>query len=222
VINGYPQSDDNLLVNAELNAEPSRHCGKKGPFVKSKLILTLLTVGAAATVGTVATFSAFTSTTSNTGNSFASGTVDLDDSDGGTTPLYVESNKKPGDFVEKCIRVSYLGSLAATVKLYTGSTVTNPTLFNLKIERGSSLSGAFPGCAGFAPAADLYTGTLGNFASTHNTYANGIDAKGSAWAQNNTVDYRFTVTQNDDPTVDAHTSVTSSGLHNFTWEAHSS
>ena len=215
MINGYPQSDENLLVNAEL----SRHCGAKGFSVKSKLILTLLTVGAAATVGTIATFSAFSSTTSNTGNSFASGTVDLDDSDGGTTALYVESNKKPGDFVEKCIRVSYLGSLAATVKLYTGSTVTNGTLFNLKIERGSSLSGAFPACAGFTPGATLYDGTLGGFASTYTDYASGVDAKGSAWAQNNTVDYKFTVTQNDDPTVDAHTSVTSSGLHNFTWEA---
>jgi hypothetical protein len=187
--------------------------------VKNKLILTLVVVGAAAAAGSIATFSAFSSTTSNSGNSFASGTVDVDDNDGGSTALYVESNKKPGDFVEKCIRVTYVGSLAATIKLYTTTTVTNGSLFNLKIERGSGLSGAFPSCTDFAAAATLYDGTLGNFASTKTDWASGIDAKGSAWAQNNAVDYRFTVTQNDDTTVDAHTSVTSSGSHSFTWEA---
>jgi hypothetical protein len=101
--------------------------------VKNKLILTLVVVGAAAAAGTIATFSAFSSTTSNSGNSFASGTVDIDDNDGGSTPLYVESNKKPGDFVEKCSRVTYVGSLASSVKLYTASSITNGSLFNLKI-----------------------------------------------------------------------------------------
>jgi hypothetical protein len=187
--------------------------------VKNKLILTLVVVGAAAAAGTIATFSAFSSTTSNSGNSFASGTVDIDDNDGGSTPLYVESNKKPGDFVEKCIRVTYVGSLASSVKLYTASSITNGSLFNLKIERGSGLSGSFPSCTGFSAGATLYDGSLGAFASTHQNWSNGLDARGSAWAQNDAVDYRFTVTQNDDTTVDAHTSVTSSGSHNFTWEA---
>jgi hypothetical protein len=191
----------------------------KGLFVKSKLILTLLTVGAAATVGTVATFSAFSSTTSNTGNSFASGTVDVDDNDGGTTALYVESNKKPTDSVEKCIKVTYLGSLAATLKLYTPSTIANGTLFNLKIERGTQTTGVFPACGDFAAGATLFNNTLGSFAASHSGWTNGLDARGSAWAQNDAVAYRFTVTQNDDTTVDAHTSVTSSGSHDFTWEA---
>jgi len=38
-------------------------------------------------------------------------------------------------------------------------------------------------------------------------------------ALGDTVAYRFTVTQNDDPTPDAHTSVQSSGSRDFTWEA---
>ena len=59
---------------------------------------------------------------------------------------------------------------------------------------------------------------LGSFATT---YAGGYPGKagGTAWAQNDTVDYRFTITQNDDATANAHTAVKSSGAHDFTWEA---
>jgi hypothetical protein len=32
-------------------------------------------------------------------------------------------------------------------------------------------------------------------------------------------EHRFTVTQNDDATANAHTAITSSGSHDFTWEA---
>lgn len=184
-----------------------------------KLLLTLMIVGIVASVGAYGTYSAFSGTTSNTGNSFSAGTVVIGDNDGGTTALYTESNKKPGDFVERCIRVTYTGSLGATVKLYTPSTITNGTLFNLKIERGSGLSGAFPSCAGFAAAATLYDSTLGGFATAHSSWTNGLDARGSAWAQNDAVDYRFTATVNDDPTPNAHTSAASSGSHDFTWEA---
>ena len=180
-----------------------------------KLLLTTLVVGATSAVAGLGVFAAFTATTDNTGNSIASGTVTISDNDSGVA-LYALSNMGPGSTTQRCMRVSYTGSLPSTVKLYRSNTVTNGAAFNLTVERGSGLSGAFPSCTGFTPAASVFTGTLGAFPTT---YATGPDARGSAWAQNDAVDYRFTITVVDDPTPNAHAAVVSSAAHSFTWEA---
>src|SRR5436189_260190 len=67
---------------------------------------------------------------------------------------------------------------------------------------------------------------LGSFAAFTATTTNtgnttGLDGKPTAgvWNTNDSVDYRFTITQNDDTTANAHTSVATSGAHTFTWEA---
>jgi Camelysin metallo-endopeptidase len=185
---------------------------------KKKILLTLLTLGVTASLATLATFSAFTATTANAGNSIDSGTVAISDNDAGSA-MYNVTNAKPGDSDVKCIRVTYTGSLASTVNLYMATPVTNGDLYSITIERGSGLSGAFPACDDFAPDATVFSGTLGSFQTTYDEYGDGLDARGSAWNTNDSVDYRFTITQNDDPTVGAHESVTSSGLHDFTWEA---
>jgi hypothetical protein len=180
-----------------------------------KLLLTTLVVGATSAVAGLGVFAAFTANTLNSNNSIASGTVALGDNDNDGS-LYVVSNGGPGATTQRCIHVSYLGTLPATVKLYRSNTVTNGTAFNLTVERGSGVTGGFPSCTGFTAAASIYTGTLGAFPTT---YATGVDAKGSAWAQNDAVDYRFTITVADDPTPNAHATAVSSGQHNFTWEA---
>jgi len=120
--------------------------------------------------------------------------------------------------VISCLRVTYTGSLASAVKLYASSAITNGTQFNLKVERGTQTTGAFPACGDFAATSTAYDGALGSFPST---YAAGLDGRSAAaaWATSDIVAYRFTVTQNDDPTPNAHTSVQSSGAHDFTWEA---
>jgi hypothetical protein len=184
---------------------------------KKKLLLTLLTLGVTASLATLATFSAFTATTANAGNSIDSGTVAISDNDAGSA-LYNVTNAKPGDAEASCITVTYTGSLASTVNLYMATPVTNGDLYNLQIERGSGAAG-FDDCTGFSPDAELYNGTLGTFQATYDEYADGLDARGSAWNTNDAVDYRITITQNDDPTVGAHEVVTSSGAHTFTWEA---
>ena len=183
-----------------------------------KISLTVLIAGLVAGVAAFGAFSAFSATTSNTGNSFASGTVAIGDNDGGSTALYASANNKPGVPVVSCIRVTYTGSLASDVKLYTPSTITNGTQFNLKVERGTQSTGVFPACGDFAPTSTAYDGALGAFPTT---YAAGADGKAAAaaWATNDIVAYRFTITAVDDATPDAHTTVTSSGSHDFTWEA---
>ncbi|MFN7133112.1 MAG: hypothetical protein ACK4N5_13620, partial [Myxococcales bacterium] len=140
-----------------------------------KILLTTLVVGATSTVAGMGVFAAFTATTDNPNNSIASGTVAINDNDGGTTALYTLANMGPGATTQRCIRVTYGGTLASTVKLYRSNTLTNGTAFNLQIERGSGVTGLFPSCTGFTSAATIYTGTLAGLGTT---YAGGIDARG--------------------------------------------
>lgn len=181
-----------------------------------KLLLTAAVLGGTLALAGTGVFAAFTAVTTNTGNSIASGTVTITDSDAGVSMYPSLTNQGPGATTQRCMRVTYTGSLASTVKLYLGGTITNGSAFNIQVERGTGLSGGFPSCTGFTTAATLYNGALGSFPTT---YAAGFDAKGSAWATGNTQDYRFTLTVVDDPTPGAHATVLNSGSHAFTWEA---
>src|SRR5215212_4763906 len=143
-------------------------------------------------VGVVVTSAAFTATTDNTGNRIEAGSVALSDSDAATGRLYDAPDQAPGAAngpAPHCLRVTYSGSLASAVKLYSTATA-NGSNFRLKVERGSGLS---------APA---YDDTLNNFPTT---YAAGLDGKpaAAAWTTGNTVDYRFTIYTVDDTTPNA-------------------
>src|SRR3954447_15991516 len=166
----------------------------------------------------VGSFAAFTATTTNTGNNISSGTVAISQHAGATT-LYNITNQKPGQSTQKCIRVTYTGSLQSNVELYVSSGITNGTLYNIQVERGSGLTtlDGTMSCAGFTPTTTAFTaGALGTFPTS---YATGVDGKpaAAAWNTNDSVDYRFTITQNDDATANAHTTALSSGTHSFTW-----
>ena len=183
-----------------------------------KILLTLLAVGLLGGVAVVGTLSAFSSTTTNSDNSFAAGTVVLTDNDSGGV-LYSVSNQKPGVDTVKCIELTYTGSLDADVKLYTPSTVDASSQYiNLTIEKGTSDTSTFPDCGTFTAESTIYSGTLAGFAAASNSYANGILAfpgAQTAWAQNDTLVYRFTLSVQDDNAAQG----ASSGLHTFTWEA---
>jgi hypothetical protein len=188
--------------------------------ITHKVLLTLAVLGVAGAFAGFGAYSAFTATTTNTGNSFATGTVNVSQHAGATT-LYSGSNKSPSDSTVSCIRVTYSGTLTSHVKLYVSS-VTNGSLFTLKVERGSGLSSPdnTMNCTGFSASSTAFNTTLDQLGTT---YAGGLDGKsgGGTWAQNDSVDYRFTITVNDDPTPNAHTSATGTGSHTFTWEANS-
>jgi len=183
-----------------------------------KVLLTLLIVGLLGGVAVVGTMSAFSATTSNTDNSFTAGTVTLTDNDSGAV-LYSVTNQKPGTDTVKCIELTYSGSLDADVKLYTPSTVdASAQYINLTIEKGTSDTSTFPNCGTFTSEATIYNGTLADFAATKNSYANGILAfpgAQTAWAEDDTLVYRFTLSVQDDNAAQG----ASSGLHTFTWEA---
>lgn len=183
-----------------------------------KLLLSLLVVGAVGSVAAWGVFAAFTATTTNSGNTITAGTVEIGQHAGATT-LYSASNQGPGATVVGCVRVTYTGSLASSVRLYR-SAVSNGGAFDLTVERGSGLSSPdnTMNCTGFSASSTAYSGSLDGFAST---YAGGVDGKagGAAWAENDAVDYRFTIEVVDDPTPNANTSPVTSGAHSFTWEA---
>ena len=189
---------------------------------KLKVFLTAAVLALMAGVAVFSTSAAFTATSSNPGNLIEAGTVSIGDSDAGTGKLYNALAQKPGAGngpQAACIRVTYSGSLASAVKLYR-SAVTNGSQFHLTVERGgNSLSAPASdmNCTGFSAASTAFDNTLDQFPTT---YGAGIDGKASgSWAQNDSVDYKFTVYTVDDSTPNAHTSKVDSGSHSFTWEA---
>jgi hypothetical protein len=189
---------------------------------RSKVLRTLLLLGIVACIAGAGVFSAFSSSTENAGNVITTGTVTIEDNDGGSA-LYSMSAAKPGESKTSCIKVTYKGSLPATVKLFTASTIgaLGPYV-NLKVEAGTQTSSTFPSCTEFTPAASptVYEGTLAAFATEHPTYATGITtnpASATKWETNNSVVYRFTATLSSSAPNSAQGATT--GSHAFTWEA---
>jgi len=188
----------------------------------TKVLLTALCVGALGSLAAMGVFGAFSSTTTNAGNTITAGTVAIADNDAGAA-MYSIASAKPGESVSKCIKVTYTGSLDADVHIYTGSTIGSLGQYvDLTITPGTQTTSTFPSCTGFTPDSGgaLYTGTLQNFGSTKNNYANGVvdyPGSGSKWATNESVVYQVTATlQSSAP--DAAQGLTT-GAHTFTWEA---
>jgi predicted ribosomally synthesized peptide with SipW-like signal peptide len=188
---------------------------------RSKVLRTLLVLGIVASVAGAGVYSAFSSQTENPGNVITSGTVVLEDNDGGTA-LYAMAAAKPGESKTSCIKVTYKGSLPATVKLFTPSTIGELGPFvTLKVEAGTQATSTFPSCEGFTPAASplVYEGTLAAFATEHSSFANGITtnpASATKWETNNAVVYKVTATLNS--SAEAAQGKTT-GSHIIRWEA---
>ena len=192
---------------------------------KLKIFLTVAVLALMAGVAVFSTSAAFSATSSNPGNLIEAGTVSIGDSDAGTGKLYNALAQKPGAGngpAAACIRVTYSGSLASSVKLYR-SAVTNGDKFRLTIERGgTSLSApaADMNCTNFSATSTAFDNTLDQLGTS---YASGtsVDGKagGAAWTSGQSVDYRFTIYPVDDSTPNAHTTAVDTGAHSFTWEA---
>ena len=186
-----------------------------------KVLRSAIIVGVVGALVGFAVYSAFSSSTTNPSNRFETGTVTLADNDSGAA-LYDATNQKPGVALERCIKLTYTGSLDSSVRLYTSDTIGNVGAYtNLKIEAGTQASSAFPSCTGFTADAGgpLYDGTLAGFASAHNSYANGLsDFPGTSatkWVANDAVVYRITVSAQDDNNAAGKVS----GLHALRWES---
>lgn len=188
----------------------------------TKVLLTALCVGALGSLAAMGVFGAFSATTTNAGNTITAGTVSIADNDAGAA-MYSLTNAKPGESVSKCIKVTYTGSLDADVHIYTTSSIGALGQYvELTITPGTQATSTFPSCTGFTPDAGgaLYSGTLANFATTKNSYANGVvdyPGSGTKWASNESVVYQVTATLQSSAPEAAQGATT--GAHTFTWEA---
>jgi hypothetical protein len=144
--------------------------------------------------------------------------------DSPTTASYSLPTAKPGDSAQRCIQVTYSGSLPSTIKFYRGALSGNTGLesdVNLVIEKGTATNNA---CAGWSTAGtggSIYSGTLAAMASTYAGGYSVLNGAGSAtWTNagpNNVVWFRITATLSA-TTPDADQGKTT-GTHSFTWEA---
>jgi hypothetical protein len=106
------------------------------------------------------TFAAFTATNANSGDLIEAGSVKLSDNGDGSSMMSL-SAAVPGDTTSACIKVTYDGSLPASVRLHgttTGSGL-DPYL-DLKVTRGvySPSAPAFKSCTNFQPDGTDYIG----------------------------------------------------------------
>jgi predicted ribosomally synthesized peptide with SipW-like signal peptide len=127
----------------------------------SRRIVGMLALGAlvVATAGGV-TWAAFTATTVNSGDEIQSGTVKLDDNDNGSAVLAL-SAAEPGAADTGCIKVTFNGSLASTVRLFGTTSGTGLDQYlDLKVTRGSYTPSdpGFDSCTNFQPDVTDYLG----------------------------------------------------------------
>lgn len=159
---------------------------------------------------------AFVGTTGNAGNTWTSGTVGITDDDSGTA-MFTATNLRPLDTGSTCIRLTYGGSIAATVRLYAPSvTGAFAGYVNVVIEEGAA--GAFAGCGSFTPTSTLYSGTLASLGSAHGNYGSSLavySPSGAGQARTCRITYTVRAT-----TPDAQQGGSASA--SFTWEARSS
>ena len=153
-----------------------------------------------------ATFAAYTATTQNDSNRVEAGSVKLSDNGDGTSLMSMASGV-PGDTRSACIKVTFDGSLASTVRLYGTTTGSGLDQYlDLKVTRGtySPSDPAFKSCTNFqadgtnylgAGNGVIYNGTLQGFPDN---YAAGLvdPTSGSpeSWTNGEVHVYRFDVT----------------------------
>ncbi|HVM11168.1 MAG TPA: TasA family protein [Actinomycetota bacterium] len=180
----------------------------------AKVGLTLMVVAVLGAVVGIGTWSAFSSTTENSGNVFQAGTVTIGDNDGNSF-LFDLSNLKPGDTSEKCIEVSYTGSLPASVKLYGTGNGSLGQYLTLTVTKGSITGPTFPSCTGFTPAdggGQIYSGNLSSFPASL-----GAALDEGTWNEGQKRVYRLAISVQDNEAAQGQ-----SRTQSFTWDARSS
>jgi Concanavalin A-like lectin/glucanases superfamily len=187
-------------------------------------VIVVLLVGVVGGKGTWALFSA---DTENTGNRISSGSVALEDNDGGSALLSIPSGGQ-GASDTSCIKVTSKGSLPADVRLYGSTTGSGLDPYvSLMITRGtySPSEPAAGSCTNFVPDSStylsgqsqgvVYAGTLQDFPDSFN--AGLIDARAAdpeTWSNNESHVYKIQMTIGDD-----NAAAGKDATQGFTWEA---
>jgi hypothetical protein len=185
----------------------------------------VLAVGMVVSAATVwqASQAAFTATTANPGNSFSTGTVVLNDKDGGGTPMtgtaiFNVGALEPGDSITRCLNVTYSGSAVTTpIRFYT-TTTTDPTVgggpqtlgtyLTVVVEEGTGATDT--ACTGYSSAgattvfdtthrsgtaatAARPAGSMADLTGNNTSYASGLTGAWTPAPASPSRSYRFTV-----------------------------
>ena len=178
-----------------------------------KVLWSILVVAALGGLAAFGAFSAFSDTTSNANNDFAAGTVTIGNN--ASSPLYSVSNGKPGTAsADHCIKITYSGSLPATVKLYRGSlSGTLGQYLDVTVTKGT---GNQENCSDFSAGASAYSGTLQSLGTDFGTGTALTNGSNSAtWSNGDAVTYKFSAVIQDNNAAKG----LNTGTHSFTWEA---
>ena len=185
-----------------------------------KGLATMVVIGVTGALAAFGTFSAFSANTTNDGNSFTAGTVTLTNNSA-TAMFNGVTGAAPGATpTERCIKVAYTGSLAATVKLYLPDAVGALAPYvDMKVTAGTDASPSFGDCTGFvADGAPIFNNTLAAFRAAHTGWANGLaynPGGDSKWDLNDAVTYRVELTLQDNNAAQG----LGTGTHRLMWEA---
>ena len=155
-------------------------------------------------------YAAFSSSTTNP-QTVKGGTLTLSDEDGGTRAFGLTGLTPASTAENRCLRVRYLGTKAATVRMYGNASGALAPYLRLVVTRGTQPAVAFPACTSFVPAATVYDGTLAAYPST---WASGLPAAPGAWTSGTDHVYRVTISLDNDAAAQG-----KSGSAAFSWEA---
>jgi len=143
--------------------------------------------------------------------------VELTDSAAGTA-LFGNETLAPGVTVDRCIAVTYAGTVdVEPVQLYAAATSGDLAPYlDLTITIGDHATGPSNSCTGFRPAGTLFTGTLAGFAATHSSYATGR----TTWEPSDSEEtrgFRFSLSVRDEPAASG-----KSATFGFSWRTEAS
>ena len=141
--------------------------------------------------------------------------IGLTDDSAGTAMYTDQDGLIPGVPEERCIRVTFDGSVdPQPVLLYSAGVAGELAPYlDITVEMGTADAGAFGDCLGFASTTSLFSGTLADFQATHGGYDAGLVTWDPAAAGESRA-FRFTVAVRDDPAAEGLTSI-----FGLTWEA---
>jgi len=163
---------------------------------------------------------AFVAQSDNATNQVSSATITLTDNDSGTAMFNNVTGLIPGQVVDRCIDVTYTGTVDPTaVLLYISGppTGTLGTYLNLTIDYAADTADAYGSCTSFpASPTNVYNGTLAGFAGANTGYATGATTWNPAGSPE-TRTFRFRVSVQDNVAAAGLTST-----FGFSWETRTS
>ena len=165
---------------------------------------------------------AFVAQNDNTNNTVSSASIDLTDNDANGA-MFNSTGLLPGANVEKCIEVTYTGNIdPLPVKLYATAPPTGSLApyLNLTIDVAAENDDAFGTCTDFGAvggSTNVYTGTLGAFATAYPDYATSSSTTWDPTGTGQARTFRFTLSVQDVAAAEGTTTT-----FGFSWETRTS